>query len=337
MGGERPGRRKLPVPAGQPRCSPATVAPIRPLPRGRRSVATRPDPMAAANPKGPRIGLALGGGGARGIAHVHVLEALDDLGLAPAAIAGTSIGAVVGAGSASGLSGAEVREVLAAAFRNQGDVWGRLWQLRPKRFADLFGGGGLVQFDPERVLEIFLPPAVPADFADLRIPMSVVATDFYGCTEVTLTSGRLRTAIAASIALPIVFRPVELDGVVLVDGGVTNPLPYDRLPAPVDIVLAVDVIGSPVRPNGRPIPNATESVFGASQILMHSILAHKLAARPPDVLARPSVDAFKVLDFLKVAAILKATASVREEIKRELDRAITDFETGRGRNSGGGD
>jgi NTE family protein len=278
---------------------------------------------------GPRVGLALGGGGARGIAHVHALEALDDLGITPAAIAGTSIGAIIGTGRAAGLRGAEVKEVLTAAFRNQSDVWTRLWQLRPKTFGDLLGGNGLVQFDPEKVLELFLPDAVPNDFTALVIPTAITATDFYRCAEVTLTAGPLRRAIAASIALPIVFRPVQLDGAVLVDGGVTNPLPYDRLPEPVDIVLAVDVVGMPVRPADRHVPNAVESVFGASQILMHAITAQKVALKPPDVLAKPNVDAFKVLDFLKVGAILRATASIREDIKRELDRAITDFETGR--------
>jgi NTE family protein len=285
--------------------------------------------LESASSSGPRIGLALGGGGARGIAHVHALEALDDLGLVPAAIAGTSIGAIVGTGRAAGLSGVEVRELLVTTFRNQGDVWSRIWQLRPKSFGDLFGGNGLVQFDPERVLELFLPNRVPTDFDHLAIPTALTATDFYRCTEVTLTSGPLRRAMAASIALPIVFKPVQIDDAILVDGGVTNPLPYDRLPHPVDIVLAVDVVGMPVKPPDRHMPNAVESVFGASQILMHAITNQKVALRPPDILARPNVDAFKVLDFLKVGAILKATAGVREEIKRELDRAITDFETGR--------
>jgi NTE family protein len=202
--------------------------------------------------------------------------------------------------------------------------------MRPKSFGEFFGGNGLVQFDPEKVLELFLPEDFPDDFAQLKIPAAVAATDFYRCVEVTLTSGPLRRAIAASIALPIIFRPVDLDGAVLIDGGVTNPLPYDRLPEPCDIVLAVDVVGMPVKPPHRTIPNAVESVFGASQILMHAITAQKVAARPPDVLAKPNVDAFKVLDFLKVNAILRATHSTRDEIKRELDRAITAFEIGRG-------
>lgn len=273
------------------------------------------------SPATPRIGLALGGGGARGLAHVHILEALDEMGLSVQAITGTSIGAIVGAGYAAGMTGREVHEAISSALRKPADVWGKVWQLRPRTFSDLFGGG-LVQFDPEKTLELFLPPSVPDDFSKLVIPFAVVAADFYGCTEVEIASGALRRAIAASIALPIVFRPVEIDGTVLIDGGVVNPLPFDRLPADVDLVIAVDVVGMPVRPPQRPMPNAAESIFGASQILMQTVTAEKLKSRTPDVLIRPPVDVFRVLDFLKATAILKATAPVKETTKRQVEAAI---------------
>lgn len=269
----------------------------------------------------PRIGLALGGGGARGLAHVHVLEAFDELGIRPVAITGTSIGAIIGAGYAAGLSGREVRETISAIFARSADVWAKVWQLRPKSFSELFGSG-LVQFDAERTLDLFLPPSIPADFSALTIPFTVVAADFYGCAEVEIATGPLRPAIAASIALPILFRPIELDGRVLIDGGVVNPLPFDKLPADVDLTVAVDVVGMPVRPPNRPIPNATESIFGASQILMQTVTSEKLKSRSPDVLIRPPVDIFRVLDFLKATAILKSTASVKDDAKRQIEAAL---------------
>ncbi|WP_075216984.1 patatin-like phospholipase family protein [Mongoliimonas terrestris] len=269
----------------------------------------------------PRIGLALGGGGARGLAHVHVLEALDEMGLRPVAVTGSSIGAIIGAGYAAGMTGAAVREFVQATFAKQGDVWGKVWQLRPKTFADLFGGG-LVQFDAERTVELFLPADLPATFEDLVIPFTVMAADFYGCQEVALSSGPLRKAIAASIAIPILFRPVEIDGRVLIDGGVVNPLPFDRLPADVDLVIAVDVVGMPVRPANRPIPNASESIFGASQILMQTLTAEKLKSRTPDILIKPAVDLFKVMDFLKALAILKSTQAVKDEVKRKVETLL---------------
>lgn len=270
----------------------------------------------------PRIGLALGGGGARGLTHIHVLEALDDLGLRPAAIAGTSIGAMFGAGAAAGLSGAELHELTLASLGRPGDVWGRLWNLRPRSFSDLVGGIPL--FDPEAVLHEFLPAEIPADFSDLVLPFCAVATDFYGGAELELASGDLRRAIAASIALPVIFRPVEIDGKTLVDGGVANPLPFDRLPENVDLVIAVDVVGSPVRPSRRSAPNAREALFGASQVLMHSLIAEKLKSRQPDLLIRPSIDRFRVLDFLKAKEILEATASIREGTKRQLGELLED-------------
>lgn len=279
-------------------------------------------------PSTPRIGLALGGGGARGLAHVHVLEALDELGVTPAAITGCSIGAIVGAGRAAGMSGAEIRGVLAATFRDAGAVWGKLWQLRPKSIGDLFSAG-LVQFDPERVLELFLPESLPADFSGLEIPFAVVAADYYGVREIEISTGPLRRAIAASIAMPVVFRPVEIDGVTMIDGGVVNPLPFDRLPADVDLVVACDVVGGPVRNGDRAYPSARESIFGAAQILMQSVTAEKLKTRRPDILVRPPVDHFRVLDFLKAAAILKSTASVKEEVKQAVAAALEAAAAGR--------
>ena len=140
----------------------------------------------------PRVGLALGGGGARGMAHVPVLEAFDDLGIRPHAIAGTSIGAIIGAGYAGGLSGEDIRALAVATFRDRNAVLARLWKLRPKRITDLFGGGGLMQFDAGKVVEIFIGDAVPDTFEALRIPLVVLATDYYGCREVNLRSGPLK-------------------------------------------------------------------------------------------------------------------------------------------------
>ena len=270
----------------------------------------------------PRIGIALGAGGARGLAHVHVIEALDDLGLAPVAVTGSSIGAIVGAGVAAGMSGADIRMVLLETFRDSGAVLGKLWQLRPKSFGDLFSGG-LVQFDPETVLDLFLPAAIPDSFEALRIPFGAVATDYYGLGEIVLSHGPLRRAIAASIAMPVVFRPVEIDGVTMIDGGAFNPLPFDRLPADVDLVIACDVVGGPVRVDGRSYPGARDSIFGAAQILMHAVTAEKLRTRRPDILVRPSVDHFRVLDFLKASAILKSTAGVKDEVKRAVEAALS--------------
>jgi len=271
----------------------------------------------------PRIGLVLGGGGARGIAHVPVIEALDELGVTPTAISGTSIGAIYGAGRAGGLTGAELRARTLESFGNRNAALGRLWTLRPKKIGALFTGGwGLGQIPPEKILAAFVGDAVPESFEACPIPLAVVATDFYGGTEAVFTSGDLRRAVAASIALPTLFRPVVVDGRVLVDGGIMNPVPVDVLPREVDLVVAVDVVSFPEPADGRSIPGAMEAIFGSTQLLMQQIAAAKFERRRPDLLLRPPVNHVRVLDFLEAGKILATCEPLKDEVKRRLGRAI---------------
>ncbi|MDP2621835.1 MAG: patatin-like phospholipase family protein [Hyphomicrobiales bacterium] len=266
------------------------------------------------------IGLALGAGGARGFAHISVLEALDELGLRPARISGTSIGAIIGAGYASGLAGREIRAHVLEVLGDRGRVLAKLMQLRPRRFKEWFARGVLnaVQLDAERIIDLFVPDSLAQDFGDLSTPLSIIATDFYGWSECEMTEGPLRAAIAASIAFPPLFTPVIHKGRVMVDGGMVNPLPADKL-AGSDIVIAVDVVSGPAQRDGREIPTPMNAIFGAAQILMQSIISEKLRSDRPDILLRPDVNEFRVLDFLKVRAILKAADPTKEELKRRLE------------------
>ncbi|MFD1695304.1 patatin-like phospholipase family protein [Roseibium aestuarii] len=270
----------------------------------------------------PTIGLALGGGGARGLSHIPVLEAFDELGLRPHAISGASIGAILGAAYACGLSGADIRKIALDTFGERNKVLSSLWQLRPRKWTQMFSGG-LMQFDPVTVLDLFVTSHLPASFADLDIPLAIIAADYYGCSEVVLEDGDLKQAIAASIAIPAVFRPVERDGQVLVDGGVVNPLPFDALPVSCDLIVAVDVVGAPVQRNGQTLPSALDSLFGASQILMQTITREKLKSRHPDLLLRPADDNVRVLDFLQTRHILEQASPLKELAKHEIDRIIT--------------
>ena len=140
----------------------------------------------------PTFALALGGGGARGLAHIHVIEAFDELGITPTAIAGSSIGAIMGSAMAAGMTGKDVREHALAVFANRAEVMNRIWQLRPKSIAGVISGAfKMTQFDVERVLAVFLPKEIPADFSSLKIPLQITATDFYGQSEVTFSKGDL--------------------------------------------------------------------------------------------------------------------------------------------------
>ncbi|MEF2551454.1 patatin-like phospholipase family protein [Aurantimonas sp. A2-1-M11] len=270
------------------------------------------------------LGLALGGGGARGLAHIHVLEALDELGVVPDRIVGSSIGAIMGAGRAAGMGGSDIRDFVLDCFAGKSLVFGRLWRTRPGSFQEFLADGGLRfgQLNAERVVRAFLPLDLPLQFEDLHIPLGVMTTDFYGKLECEIDSGDLFSALAATAALPAVFRPVRRSGRVLIDGGIFNPLPFDRLQGKVDKVIAVDVNGGP-RGGPDTMPTPLEALFGASQLMMQSIIDSKVHTHPPDLLICPPVSHYGVLDFLRTKQILEETSPVKEETKRALDGLLS--------------
>lgn len=270
---------------------------------------------------GSSVALALGAGGARGLAHIPVLEALDELGVRPKAIAGTSIGAAIGAGYAAGMSGHEIRAYATTLLRNRGEVMRRIFAIRVGRVADIWSTGNPMLADAERFVEKFLPDTLPKKFSDLSIPLAVVATDFWQRKELVFGSGSLRPAVAGSMAVPGLLRPVEHDERVLVDGGAVNPLPFDLLRGAADIVVAVDVTGGPTR-RGRGVPPPFEALFATLSVMAHSIVSEKLKSGAPDLLLRPNVDAFGMLDFFRTTPILRAAEPVKEEVKRRLGELL---------------
>lgn len=275
----------------------------------------------------PTVAIALGAGGARGLAHVHALEALDDLGIVPAAMSGTSMGAIMGAGYASGLSGEEIHDYVRERFKRRFKLLADLWRTRPDTVRNFISEGGprVGEINIERVLDIFLPDAVARDFADLRTPFQVVTTDYYDHCEKIFSTGALRPALAASAAIPAVFRPPVIDGTVLIDGGMTNPVPFDLLGDKADIVVAVDTCGGPRGSRGRR-PRKIDVVYASSQLLQLSITREKRRHHRLDIYMRADVAQFRVLDFHKTKDILDATAPLREELKRKLDAAFRSYE-----------
>ena len=271
------------------------------------------------NVRRPRVAIALGAGGARGIAHVLALEALDEMGIRPVAIAGTSMGAVVGAAYAAGIEGRAIRTHILRVLRNRSDVMGKLLRARVGRFADLVlrGRGNPVLLDPEICLDLFWPSGMPSRFEDLDIETIIVATDYLNRNEVAYNAGPLRPAVAGSMAIPGLFRPVLFGDGVLIDGGAVNPLPYDLLFSLADIVVAVDVTFGG-RPPKRRTPSPFASMFGAAQIMQGAITAQKIKLRAPDVLVRPKVEHFAVLDFFRASQILRAAEGSKEELKLML-------------------
>ncbi len=148
--------------------------------------------------------------------------------------------------------------------------------------------------DPEIVLELFWPTKMPENFESLAIKLLVVATNYSDRNEIIYQSGPLRPAVAGSMAIPGLFRPVEHGRSVLIDGGAVNPLPYDLLFDMADIVIGVDVTFGG-RSRVRRVPAPLKSMFGAAQIMQGAITEQKIRRRPPDILIRPRVRAVRTV------------------------------------------
>jgi NTE family protein len=272
----------------------------------------------------PRIGLALGGGSARGLAHIVVLEALDELGVGPAVIAGTSMGSICGALYATGLTGAEIRAGFIGDFTSRAGFARRLAGKLAAGLSSLWSVRSPSVIDNVTLLEMVLPEILHCDFAALKIPFVAVAADFYAMEQVILDSGPLIPALAASCALPAWSRPVVLDGRVLIDGGYVNPVPFDAVMHRADLTIAVDVTGGTQRPGAEPpkVPPPLEAMTGAAQLLFHSVTREKLKSIRPDILVRPAVGAFGAFDFFRIDDILAAAAPAKEELKRKLAQCL---------------
>lgn len=274
---------------------------------------------------GPRIGVALGGGSARGLTHIPYIEAMDELGLKPAVIAGTSIGALIGAGWANGMSGAELREHSFSVLGTLRIIAARLWGAQIRNLGGILQNGFTVQLDAMRVVEAFLPEIFPDDFKELKIPLYVVATDYQSWHQAVFGEGLLRPAIAGSIAIPSFFKAVSFANHLLVDGGVVNPLPLDQAAADTDILIGIDVNGDPSELLNKTDHKPLDMWFGAAQIMMHSLTAHMMAAYPPDIYVRPHLNSFGALEFWRVREIIAHVEKDKDNFKRQLSHKVDLF------------
>jgi NTE family protein len=274
---------------------------------------------------GPRIGLALGGGSARGLTHIPYIEAMDELGLKPSVIAGTSIGALIGSGWAAGMTGVELREHSVAVLGTMRIIAGRLWTTQIRGLGNLFKKGIPTQLDAMSVVDAFIPEHFPTDFRELKIPLRVVATDFQSWHQVVFSQGPLRPAIAGSIAIPSLFKPVHHAGHLLVDGGVVNPLPLDQADSECDFMIGIDVVGDPSEGLTRTDYGAIDMWFGSASIMMHSLTAHMIAAYPPDMYIRPKVASFGAMEYWRVKDILASVEGEKDRFKRILAQRIEDY------------
>jgi NTE family protein len=267
-----------------------------------------------------KIGLALGGGGAKGLAHILMLQVLDELNIRPHRIAGTSIGAVMGALYASGMSGQEIQQLIERLTVSKEESWFRgLFEQDVGRWWDIIeiqlGHGGLLN---THGLATFLREIIhTTQFEDLNIPLKVVAADFWEREQVVFERGNLFPALQASIAVPGLFSPVQYKGRVLVDGGLVNPVPYDLLFDECEVVVAIDVLGNRTPTSGKE-PSYFENTFNTFQIMQASIVHEKIRCQPPHIYIHPDLKNIRVLEFNRFEEIYKQAIPARNKLKRAL-------------------
>ena len=268
------------------------------------------------------VGIALGGGGARGLAHVEMLTVLDELGIKPRLIAGTSMGAVMGALYASGHSAAQIKSIVNDALARESSSTGFFHKelLEWIHLVDpainqetLLSSGDFIAFLHDQI--------GPRTFADLKIPLLVVAADIQRREQVILHEHELIPALEASIAFPGLFSPVVLNDRVLVDGGIVNPVPYDLLIGHCDITIAVDVAGRrTVAPN--PNPAFFEVISESFQTMENSILQAKMKVQPPNIYVKPDLIDIHLLDFGKAQEIYRQARPAQAELRRSLQKLL---------------
>ncbi len=276
----------------------------------------------------PSIGIALGAGGANGLAHILMLEALDDMGIQVACIAGSSIGAIVGSLYAAGMSGNQIRDLVERfVLSDQEEPLRRLFDGRALEWIDFveieLGNGGLVSADG--FLAFMSETLKKKVFEELDIPIHVVAADLWTREQVVLTSGDLMSAVKASMALPGVFEPVRRDGRVLIDGGTCNPVPYDLLTDRCDIVIGIDVAGERTPPASG-IPGYFETVFNSVKVMQAAIMNEKRRHREPDVYISVPVVDIRALEFYRAQEVFEQSVPAKDMLKQQLKKAIEQWE-----------
>ncbi len=276
-----------------------------------------------------RIGLALSGGGARGCAHVGVLQVLEEMRVPVDYIAGTSMGAIVGGLYASGLSASELEQILSTmdwaamgeddqprqdrAYRRKKDdqryVMNLEIGLRGFVLPRGLRSGQRFTFELRRHA---WPVVQISDFTKLPIPFTAVAADLESGKTVLLDRGSLPTAMRASMSIPGVFTPVEIDGRLLVDGGILNNLPIDVVRAMgADVVIAVDIGDQLV---GREELESLLAVTSQAMTISSSVGVAEQRSRA-DLLLTPRVSDRGALDFTDVAGMIGEGA---DEARRYL-------------------
>lgn len=259
--------------------------------------------------KPKKIGVALSGGGARGLAHIGVLEVLENEGINISAISGTSMGSVIGALYCSGVSVIEILK-----FINSND-----W----KRFviSTTFTLPNLTILNSRKVDKVLYKFLEEKTFDDCIKPFCAVAADIISKKKVALGKGKLKDAVKASIAIPGIFEPLVKDGMILIDGGVIEPLPVDTVrKMGVDFIIAVALNNT----DRKEIPTIKTSIFNVIDLSLAMMEREIEASYFPmaDVLIQPKTGDFGIFEFTKASEIINAGRISAMEKIGEIKRKI---------------
>lgn len=292
-----------------------------------------------------KVGLALSGGGARGAAHIGVLRELERQRIPIDFISGTSMGAVIGAMYASGISIDEIEKVLRETD------WNTIFKDKPSRkqttIRDKFDER-LFQTDTDIGIKegklslpsgfilgrkflllldrLFLPVSNIKDFSQLHIPFRAVATDIEDGSAVILQSGELSTAVRASMSVPAAFATVEIDGRILVDGGISNNLPIDVVrEMGADIVIAVD-IGAPFLKEDK-LKSAVAIAAQLSALLVRRTTKEQISTLgESDILLTPELGEFSSTNFADSPSLIERGEEATRQYASTLERLSLTYE-----------
>ncbi len=258
-----------------------------------------------------RIGLALGGGAARGFAHVGVIQVLEEGGLQPHLVTGTSAGSLVAALYASGKSSQELRRVAEGMEEAEITDW-----MLPILNRGALRGEALARYVNTQV--------GGKGIEQMKIPLGIVATDLHSGEAVTFRRGNTGSAVRASSAVPAVFQPVRIGEREYVDGGLVSPVPVKQArEMGANFVIAVDISSDP---EGNPAGDTFQILMQTFAIMGKSI--NTLALREAEFVVRPPLSGVKSADFGARRRSIEAGRSVMLALLPQLKARIAAFERG---------
>jgi NTE family protein len=286
----------------------------------------------------PKVGLALSGGGARGLVHVGVIKVLLEAGIPIDCISGTSMGGVIAAAFACQIPIQTIEEKVLKLAQMRELV--RLVDLSPKRRGLLEGN---------RVRDYLAELFLDRSFENLAIPLAIPAVDLIQSREVVFKKGLLLPAVLATIAVPGLFRPVEIGGCRLVDGGILNNLPVDLARAlGADVVIAIDAQLDPF--HEKPWQDASEPVhfpvpapdffldfYRAELIMIARLTEERLKACPPDILLHPPIpmDIEMFLGFRRVREVIAVGEACARAALTDIQKILGDWDIQAGSQAAG--